>query len=70
MKRLPFEVSVAKPCQQQWNDMSGTSAQRHCDSCNKTVHNFAAMTRGRLSDLWLQRAATSALALDAMKMGP
>ena len=31
--------------------MTGTSAQRHCNACNKTVHNFAAMTVSQIDRL-------------------
>jgi hypothetical protein len=44
MSRLPFEISVAQPCTQQWSEMTGSNVRRHCQSCNKQVHNIAAMT--------------------------
>jgi hypothetical protein len=51
MSRLPFELSVAKPCQEQWSAMTGTSSARYCGACNKTVHNLAAMTPRQISRL-------------------
>jgi ribosomal protein L34E len=44
MRRLPFDLSIPTPCHQHWHEMSGTPAQRHCASCNKTVHNLATLT--------------------------
>ena len=51
MKHLPFEASIAKPCQQQWTAMSGSASARHCDSCQKTVHNFATLTPRQIERL-------------------
>jgi hypothetical protein len=51
MKHLPFEASIAKPCQQQWTAMSGSASARRCDSCQKTVHNFAALTPRQIERL-------------------
>ena len=44
MPRLPFEVAVATPCQEQWSRMSGSARQRYCAACEREVHDFAAMT--------------------------
>jgi len=41
---LPFKVEVTSPCAESWETMTGTARLRHCDSCNKQVHNFRAMT--------------------------
>jgi hypothetical protein len=51
MSRLPFEASIPKPCQQQWTAMSGSASARHCDSCQKTVHNFATLTPRQIERL-------------------
>jgi hypothetical protein len=51
MNRLPFSASIPKPCHQQWTAMSGTASTRHCDSCQKTVHNFAALTPRQIERL-------------------
>jgi len=41
---LPFELKIAKPCQQSWQEMHGTTSERHCSSCRKNVHNLAVMS--------------------------
>jgi hypothetical protein len=51
MSHLPFEVSIAQPCHQSWQQMSGSSAQRHCASCDKSVHDFAALTPRQIKRL-------------------
>jgi len=51
MNRLPFSASIPKPCQQQWSAMSGSASARHCDSCQKTVHNFATLTPRQIERL-------------------
>jgi hypothetical protein len=48
MSHLPFELSVAKPCQEQWSAMSGNAMARHCDACKKIVHNLATMTPAQI----------------------
>lgn len=35
---------MIKPCEASWAEMKGTPSQRHCESCDRNVHNFAAMT--------------------------
>jgi hypothetical protein len=43
-KTLPFQLDIAEPCHEQWSTMSGSASQRFCGSCQKHVHNLAAMT--------------------------
>ena len=52
--RLPFEPSIAKPCEESWAAMNGGSRQRHCQLCDKQVHNFAAMTPREIEKLVLR----------------
>ncbi len=49
--KLPFEVKIEKPCTQSWDDMTGTAAERHCESCRKQVHNFAELTPRQIERL-------------------
>jgi hypothetical protein len=51
MSRLPFQLDIANPCSEQWQQMSGTNVGRHCQSCNKTVHNLAALTPSQIERL-------------------
>jgi hypothetical protein len=50
-KRLPFEVTVSKPCEESWEAMIGNSRERHCELCDRQVHNFAAMTSRQIEKL-------------------
>jgi hypothetical protein len=43
-RALPFQVAISTPCAESWDAMTGTARQRHCQSCNKHVHDFATMT--------------------------
>lgn len=56
MKRpsLPFEPSIAKPCEESWTAMEGSHRERHCQLCDKQVHNFAAMTPREIEKLVLK----------------
>jgi len=38
------ELAIKSPCTQAWSEMTGTASKRHCESCQKQVHNFAVMT--------------------------
>jgi hypothetical protein len=51
MSRLPFDLSIPKPCTQQWSEMPGSSISRHCASCNTQVHNLAALTPRQIERL-------------------
>jgi len=41
---LHSKLKVESPCTQAWSEMTGGTAERHCESCQRQVHNFAAMT--------------------------
>ncbi len=45
------ELLIPKPCSQDWETMQGGRAQRHCSSCNRNVHNFAAMSRREINSV-------------------
>lgn len=38
------EARIRTPCPAEWDDMRGDDTHRHCDTCDKTVHNLSAMT--------------------------
>lgn len=42
--KLSFKPTIASPCEESWTAMQGGSRERHCQLCDKQVHNFAAMT--------------------------
>jgi hypothetical protein len=54
MSRLPFELSIPKPCSQKWSEMPGSAAVRHCAACNTPVHNLAALTPRQIERLIVQ----------------
>jgi len=51
---LPFEPSIARPCEESWAAMNGGARQRHCQLCDKQVHNFAVMTASEIEKLVLK----------------
>lgn len=51
MARPPRQFRVLNACTQSWETMTGNAAKRHCESCNKAVHNFAAMTPKAIEQL-------------------
>jgi hypothetical protein len=48
---LPFEINVDIPCNETWSEMRGSSQVRHCSSCDRQVHDFAAMTPRQIDRL-------------------
>ncbi|HXB11541.1 MAG TPA: hypothetical protein VNZ45_06120 [Bacteroidia bacterium] len=42
MKKLT--LSIAKPCNNDWDEMTANEKGRHCSSCNKTVIDFSTYT--------------------------
>jgi hypothetical protein len=50
-------VQVAEPCNVLWDQMRGTDTARHCDRCNKTVHNLSEMSAADASALLAVRGS-------------
>ncbi|GAB4041808.1 carboxypeptidase-like regulatory domain-containing protein [Spirosoma jeollabukense] len=44
MPNKRIELAIAAPCQQRWQGMKPKESGRFCDSCQKTVVDFTAMT--------------------------
>ena len=51
---LPFEVAIEKPCEESWAAMAGGARARHCELCDKKVHDFASMTSREIAKLLAQ----------------
>lgn len=39
-----FEVRFPSPCSEPWEDMAPSGCDRHCASCDRIVHDLAALT--------------------------
>jgi len=50
-RKLNLKVLESHPCTQSWDEMRGTARERHCESCDRKVHNFAAMTARQIEEL-------------------
>jgi hypothetical protein len=48
---LKLKVLGSTPCPQPWEAMRGNQRARHCEACNKNVHNFAAMSARQVEQL-------------------
>jgi len=48
---LKLKIISSTPCPQPWSGMQGTERDRHCEACNKRVHNFAAMSARQIEQL-------------------
>lgn len=52
------ELILETPCAQRWEQLDGESAQqRHCASCQKTVHNLSALSAQQAQALLAEHAA-------------
>jgi hypothetical protein len=68
-------ISVASPCDAEWNDMRGDERVRHCLLCDRNVYNLSAMkadeamaliedTEGRICARFFRRADGTLLTAD------
>ncbi|KIG12525.1 hypothetical protein DB30_01287 [Enhygromyxa salina] len=38
------QLPIVSPCHEDWNDMTGAGAARHCESCDESVQDLSAMS--------------------------
>lgn len=42
---LPYDIQIPEPCPADWNTMQpGSGVSRHCESCNRAVHDLSRLT--------------------------
>ena len=51
-KKLSLQLSVPKPCHENWDNMTPNERGRHCDSCNKTVVDFSLFSDRQLIEFF------------------
>lgn len=39
-----FKLNIAKPCREEWQNMTPNELGRHCQNCQKTVVDFSSKT--------------------------
>ncbi|MEO1271237.1 MAG: hypothetical protein AAFX99_24360, partial [Myxococcota bacterium] len=54
-------LTIAEPCQADWNAMTGTASRRFCGSCQKHVHNLSEMTERQARKLLKQASCGTEL---------
>jgi hypothetical protein len=54
-RRLRLKIRHAEPCTQSWDAMRGNMKSRHCEACDKQVHNFAGMTASEIRKLLVEK---------------
>jgi hypothetical protein len=47
-----YQLKVANSCTEDWDQMKSTSSGKHCISCNKTVHDFTAMSNNDIIEFF------------------
>ena len=45
------DLEIAEPCSKAWGEMRGDEKRRHCDHCDKSVHNISEMTEAEATAL-------------------
>jgi hypothetical protein len=54
-ERILDRISVASPCQADWQQMKGDERVRHCTLCQQKVYNLSGMSRREAATLITQR---------------
>ncbi len=51
-KRQTMQLTIPKPCSEDWSAMASSDMGRYCNSCEKTVIDFTKMTDQELKDVF------------------
>ncbi len=51
-KKFSLQLSVPKPCHENWDKMTPNERGRHCDSCNKSVNDFSLLSDRQLIEFF------------------
>lgn len=49
--RAKRSLVIVSKCDRSWDDLLGNEHRRHCDTCNRQVHNISAMSAGEARTL-------------------
>jgi hypothetical protein len=58
-KKKEITLSIAQPCEEDWDKMAPTEQGRHCANCNKVVTDFSNYTDKELIDFLKKREGSS-----------
>lgn len=50
----PIQISIPKPCSEDWNRMTKKEKGRHCNSCNTTVVDFTRMSDEEIKNYFIE----------------
>lgn len=50
-----IQISIPKPCSEDWNKMSKNEKGRHCAACNTTVVDFTKMSDEEIKNYFIER---------------
>lgn len=50
MRKQQINISIPKPCHEDWNNMTPQERGRHCSSCDKLVTDFTTMSDNEVID--------------------
>lgn len=57
MKVRSLHLSIPQPCHEDWDKMTPTEKGRHCQSCQKEVVDFSALTDQQILDLFAKNSS-------------
>jgi len=46
--KVPLKISIAKPCNQNWDEMAESNGGRYCNACTQVVYDFSQMSDNEL----------------------
>lgn len=50
--RKPLTITLPKPCEQKWGDMTPAKGGRHCAACSKVITDFTLMSDAEIIDVF------------------
>jgi outer membrane protein OmpA-like peptidoglycan-associated protein len=57
-EKLPLNINIPKPCNQNWDAMAQVDDGKHCTQCNNLVYDFSQMTDNEVLEFFKQKPTT------------
>ncbi len=64
-----MDPKINKPCHADWNEITGDQKSRHCDKCNKSVHNISEMSKEEAEQLLCQSSESVCIRIQQASNG-
>lgn len=64
-----MDPKISKPCPASWDAMTGDQQSRHCDKCNKSVHNISELSAAEAEALLCKSTTSVCIRMQQTKDG-